>query len=137
MALDPYCRTVVSQLETPDWLITLLDDSPNGGWFFPVQATADHPVVSNEWRCLTCQSFIEPNDIVFFMPLSDGPDSCWTVLHRSCVLRCVGAFEPPDAPRSSDWRCPVCKGNGSWLDEEGGTHPCGDCCETGRRGGCR
>lgn len=68
-------------MQTPDWIAAWVA-AHDGGWFFPIRMTPEHPLVVEAWRCLHCDEVIESVDVAMVMPFVARER--WVAVHREC-----------------------------------------------------
>ena len=71
-------------------------DAHDGGWFFPLSLSNEHPLVVEEWVCFECGDEFDPSDVGMVMPLTGTDDQRWIATHRSCSLKSMGLPEIDD-----------------------------------------
>lgn len=87
-------------MNTPDWIAALMEAN-GGGWFHPLQLSAEHPLVAEGWKCFTCEGGFAAYDVGAVMPFHGGSDhggDRWIASHRECL---VATFLPDREKRAS------------------------------------
>lgn len=75
-------------IPTPRWILEWIAHH-DGGWFFPIPLTANHPLLEPEWECEYCHTPFESGH-AFVTPLSDRDNPRWLAYHHGCMARMLG-----------------------------------------------